>query len=182
MEEGRRGLWRWWRGAATRNTAPRPCRSACPCPRASTSWRQPRCRRRCSRCGRTCSSAAGSLRERRCSCTAARAGSGPPPSRWRGPAACGSSATAGTREKCAACEKLGADRAIDYTREDFAAVIGEITAGRGVDVILDMVGGDYLPRNLASLALEGRLVQIAFPQGAAGRGRSHVPSCNAASP
>jgi putative PIG3 family NAD(P)H quinone oxidoreductase len=71
-------------------------------------------------------------------------------------------ATAGTREKCAACESLGAERAIDYTREDFAAVVKEMTAGRGVDVILDMVGGDYLPRNLASLALEGRLVQIAF--------------------
>jgi NADPH2:quinone reductase len=74
-------------------------------------------------------------------------------------------ATAGTREKCAACERLGAERAIDYAREDFAAVVGEMTAGRGVDVILDMVGGDYLPRNLASLALEGRLVQIAFLKG-----------------
>ncbi len=74
-------------------------------------------------------------------------------------------ATAGTREKCVACEGLGAERAIDYAREDFAAVVGERTAGRGVDVILDMVGGDYLPRNLASLALEGRLVQIAFLKG-----------------
>jgi putative PIG3 family NAD(P)H quinone oxidoreductase len=74
-------------------------------------------------------------------------------------------ATAGTREKCAACEKLGAERAIDYAREDFAAVVAEMTAGRGVDVILDMVGGDYLPRNLASLAPDGRLVQIAFLRG-----------------
>jgi putative PIG3 family NAD(P)H quinone oxidoreductase len=74
-------------------------------------------------------------------------------------------ATAGTREKCAACEKLGAERAIDYAREDFAAVVAEMTAGRGVDVILDMVGGDYLPRNLASLATDGRLVQIAFLRG-----------------
>jgi len=74
-------------------------------------------------------------------------------------------ATAGTREKCAACEKLGAERAIDYSREDFAAVVAELTAGRGVDVILDMVGGDYLPRNLASLATDGRLVQIAFLKG-----------------
>jgi putative PIG3 family NAD(P)H quinone oxidoreductase len=74
-------------------------------------------------------------------------------------------ATAGTREKCAACEKLGAERAIDYAREDFAAVVAEMTAGRGVDVILDMVGGDYLPRNLASLAPDGRLVQIAFLKG-----------------
>jgi putative PIG3 family NAD(P)H quinone oxidoreductase len=74
-------------------------------------------------------------------------------------------ATAGSREKCAACERLGAERAIDYSREDFAAVVAEKTAGRGVDVILEMVGGDYLPRNLASLALEGRLVQIAFLKG-----------------
>ena len=74
-------------------------------------------------------------------------------------------ATAGTREKCAACEKLGAERAIDYAREDLAAVVAEMTAGRGVDVILDMVGGDYLPRNLASLATDGRLVQIAFLKG-----------------
>jgi putative PIG3 family NAD(P)H quinone oxidoreductase len=74
-------------------------------------------------------------------------------------------ATAGTPEKCAACEGLGAERAIDYRREDFAAVVKEITAGRGVDVILDMVGGDYLPRNIASLAVDGRLVQIAFLHG-----------------
>jgi NADPH2:quinone reductase len=74
-------------------------------------------------------------------------------------------ATAGSREKCAACERLGAERAIDYAREDFAAVVRERTAGQGVDVILDMVGGDYLPRNLACLALEGRLVQIAFLKG-----------------
>jgi putative PIG3 family NAD(P)H quinone oxidoreductase len=75
-------------------------------------------------------------------------------------------ATAGTPEKCAACVRLGAERAIDYRREDFVAVVGEATAGRGVDVILDMVGGDYTPRNLACLAEEGRLVQIAFLRGA----------------
>jgi NADPH:quinone reductase-like Zn-dependent oxidoreductase len=74
-------------------------------------------------------------------------------------------ATAGTPDKCAACERLGAERAIDYRREDFAAVVRERTAGRGVDVILDMVGGDYLPRNIASLAADGRLVQIAFLKG-----------------
>src|SRR5438309_4689931 len=74
-------------------------------------------------------------------------------------------ATAGSAEKCAACERLGAERAIDYKKEDFAAVVGDLTRGRGVDVILDMVGGDYLPRNLAALALEGRLVQIAFLRG-----------------
>jgi putative PIG3 family NAD(P)H quinone oxidoreductase len=74
-------------------------------------------------------------------------------------------ATAGSPDKCAACERLGAEHAIDYRREDFAAVIQERTSGRGVDVILDMVGGDYLPRNIASLATEGRLVQIAYLRG-----------------
>ena len=69
-------------------------------------------------------------------------------------------ATAGTAEKCAVCERLGAERAIDYRREDFAAVVRERTAGRGVDVILDMVGGDYLPRETAALAEDGRLVLI----------------------
>jgi putative PIG3 family NAD(P)H quinone oxidoreductase len=74
-------------------------------------------------------------------------------------------ATAGSPEKCAACVKLGADRAIDYRREDFVVAIQAATGGKGVDVILDMVGGDYIPRNLACLAVEGRLVQIAFLSG-----------------
>ena len=75
-------------------------------------------------------------------------------------------ATAGTPAKCAACVELGAERAIDYRAEDFAAVLGEATGGRGVDLILDMVGGAYLQRNLASLAIEGRLVVIALMEGA----------------
>jgi NADPH2:quinone reductase len=70
--------------------------------------------------------------------------------------------TAGTAEKCAECEKLGATRAINYRSEDFVAVIKELTAGRGVDVILDMVGGDYVPRELSCLAEDGRLSLIAF--------------------
>ena len=70
--------------------------------------------------------------------------------------------TAGTAEKCAQCEKLGATRAINYRTEDFVAVIKDLTAGRGVDVILDMVGGDYVPRELACLADDGRLSLIAF--------------------
>ncbi len=74
-------------------------------------------------------------------------------------------ATAGTAEKCAACERLGAQRAINYRSEDFVAVVRELTGGEGVDVILDMVGGDYLQRNIAALAPEGRLVQIAFQEG-----------------
>ncbi|MDE2623198.1 MAG: NAD(P)H-quinone oxidoreductase [Betaproteobacteria bacterium] len=71
-------------------------------------------------------------------------------------------ATAGSPEKCAACETLGADRAINYKTEDFVAVIKELTAKRGVDVILDMVGGDYIPRELKALADDGRIVLIAF--------------------
>ena len=74
-------------------------------------------------------------------------------------------ATAGSPEKCKICAELGAERAIDYRREDFTAVIKEATHGRGIDVILDMVGGDYIEKNLRSLAVEGRLVQIAFLQG-----------------
>ena len=70
--------------------------------------------------------------------------------------------TAGSAEKCAECEKLGATRAINYRSEDFVAVIKQLTGGRGVDVILDMVGGDYVPRELASLADDGRLSLIAF--------------------
>lgn len=74
-------------------------------------------------------------------------------------------ATAGSPEKCAVCRDLGAERAIDYRQEDFVAVLKEATQGRGVDVILDMVGGPYVEKNLRSLAPEGRLVQIAFLQG-----------------
>ena len=75
-------------------------------------------------------------------------------------------ATAGGAAKCAACRDLGADRTIDYTAEDFVEVIKAETGGKGVDVILDMVGGDYLPRNVKCLGLEGRLVNIAFMKGA----------------
>ena len=71
-------------------------------------------------------------------------------------------ATAGTDEKCAACVRFGCDAAINYNVEDFAARIKELTGGRGVDVILDMVGGPYATRNIRSLAMDGRLVLIAF--------------------
>jgi NADPH:quinone reductase len=71
-------------------------------------------------------------------------------------------ATAGSAQKCDACAKLGADRAIDYKTEDFAAAVKEATGGRGVDVILDMVGGDYVDRELKVLADDGRIVLIAF--------------------
>jgi NADPH:quinone reductase len=75
-------------------------------------------------------------------------------------------ATAGSRDKCHACEKLGATRGIDYKHEDFVKIVKDMTAGRGVDVILDMVGGDYIQRNISALALEGRIVYIAFLRGA----------------
>jgi putative PIG3 family NAD(P)H quinone oxidoreductase len=75
-------------------------------------------------------------------------------------------ATAGSPEKCAACIRLGASLAIDYTHDDFVAAIKEETAGEGVDVILDIVGGEYLPRNLDCLRLDGRLVQIGLMGGA----------------
>ena len=70
--------------------------------------------------------------------------------------------TAGSDEKCRECEKLGAARAINYRTGDFVAAVKELTGGRGVDVILDMVGGDYVPRDLACLADDGRLCLIAF--------------------
>jgi NADPH2:quinone reductase len=69
-------------------------------------------------------------------------------------------ATAGSDEKCQACVRLGADRAINYRSEDFVAVAKAETAGQGVDVILDMIGGDYLMRETAALAEDGRLVFI----------------------
>jgi NADPH:quinone reductase len=71
-------------------------------------------------------------------------------------------ATAGSAEKCAACERLGAERAINYRTEDFVEVVKELTAGKGMDVILDMVGGEYVPRELKCLATDGRLSIIAF--------------------
>jgi NADPH2:quinone reductase len=73
--------------------------------------------------------------------------------------------TAGSPQKCEACKKLGADFAIDYKTEDFVAATKEATGGRGVDLILDMVGGDYVERNHDAAAVEGRIVQIATQQG-----------------
>jgi len=75
-------------------------------------------------------------------------------------------ATAGTDDKCAACERLGAARAINYKTEDFSSVLMALTGKNGIDVILDMVGAPYFSRNVDLLALEGRLVQIAVLHGA----------------
>ncbi len=70
--------------------------------------------------------------------------------------------TAGSAEKCEACRKLGADVAINYKSEDFVAVTKDTTGGKGADVILDMVGGEYIDRNYEAACVEGRIVQIAF--------------------
>ncbi len=70
--------------------------------------------------------------------------------------------TAGSAEKCAACRKLGADVAVNYRTEDFVAATKAATDGKGAEVILDMVGGDYIERNYEAAAVEGRIVQIAF--------------------
>jgi putative PIG3 family NAD(P)H quinone oxidoreductase len=75
--------------------------------------------------------------------------------------------TAGSAEKCAACLRLGASLAVNYRTDDFVAATRAFSAGHGMDLILDMVGGDYTPRNIASLADDGRLVQIALLRGAA---------------
>jgi NADPH2:quinone reductase len=75
-------------------------------------------------------------------------------------------ATAGSAEKCKTCLEIGADRAINYKAEDFVAAAREATGGKGVDVTLDMVGGDYTERNIAAAAEEGRIVQIAVLGGA----------------
>jgi putative PIG3 family NAD(P)H quinone oxidoreductase len=72
--------------------------------------------------------------------------------------------TAGSAAKCAFCKTLGADHAIDYKTDDFVEVIKAITKKTGVNLVLDMVGGTYLQKNIAIMAMEGRLVQIAFLQ------------------
>ncbi|MCQ8105936.1 NAD(P)H-quinone oxidoreductase [Methylomonas sp. SURF-2] len=74
--------------------------------------------------------------------------------------------TAGSNEKCRRCLALGADAAINYRDQDFVEAVNRLTEGRGADLILDMIGGDYLSRNLKCLAVEGRLVQIAVQNGA----------------
>ena len=74
--------------------------------------------------------------------------------------------TCGSADKCAAARALGADLAIDYSTEDYVEAVKAFTDGKGVDVVLDMVGGDYVPRNLACLADDGRHVSIAFQRGA----------------
>jgi NADPH2:quinone reductase len=74
-------------------------------------------------------------------------------------------ATAGSKDKCNACEKLGVKRAINYREEDFVEIVKAETGGKGVDVILDMVGGDYIQRNMSAASVWGRIVNIAYQNG-----------------
>jgi NADPH2:quinone reductase len=74
-------------------------------------------------------------------------------------------ATAGSKDKCAACEKLGAERCINYREDDFVEATRAATNGQGIDVILDMVGGDYIEKNFRAAARGGRIVNIAFQKG-----------------
>ena len=83
--------------------------------------------------------------------------------------------TAGSDAKCAACLAMGAAAAINYRTQDFAAEVRALTGGRGVDVILDMVGAPYFQSNLRSLAVDGRLVQIAFLEGSKTDGVDLMP-------
>ena len=133
-----------------------------PLPDGLSPSRQRRCQRPCSPCGTTCSSAAASSQANGCSCMAERAASAPPRFRWDGCSARNVLVTAGSAEKVRACEELGATRAINYREEDFVEVVKEATQGHGADVILDMVGGDYIERDLRAAAIDGRIVQIAF--------------------
>jgi len=73
--------------------------------------------------------------------------------------------TAGTDAKCSFCRQLGADAAVNYNRQDFVEIVNQLTTNKGVDVILDMIGGDYFPRNLKCMAINARLQQIAIQQG-----------------
>jgi putative PIG3 family NAD(P)H quinone oxidoreductase len=75
--------------------------------------------------------------------------------------------TAGSDEKCRACETLGATRAINYRKYDFVEAMRDLTAGRGADLVLDIIGGSYVARNLSVLAPDGRLVQIGLMEGEA---------------
>ena len=108
---------------------------------------------------------------------AARPASAPPRSSSPRRSAHASIATAGSAEKCEACRKLGADVAINYKTEDFVAATKAATGGKGAEVILDMVGGDYIERNYEAAAVDGRIVQIAF-QGSPRRRSISAASCS----
>ena len=148
--------------AATRNTAPCPPRNACPGPRATTRSAPPRCRRPTSPSGPTCSASAGCSPARALLIHGGTGGIGVTAIQLAHEFGSTVYATAGSPEKCDACLRLGANAAINYREADFAEAIKQFTAGKGVNVVLDMVGGPYTARNLRCLGLDGRLVIIAF--------------------
>ena len=161
------------RAAARRRL--RRIRADAPGPRAAGAarprrwWRRRRSARPSSPSGPTSSGAGGSRPARACWCTAAPRGSAPPRSSSRARAARGSSPPRAPRRSAGPASTLGAELAVNYREADFVAAVREATGGRGVDVILDMVGGDYLPRDVRALAPDGRLVMIAHQSGAEGR-------------
>ena len=91
-------------------------------------------------------------------------------------------ATAGSPEKCAACERLGAERAIDYRSEDFVSVVKELTGGEGVDVVLDMVGGSYVPAQPRRTPARGQIGPDCLPSRARNASSTSIPSCASGSP
>ena len=128
--------------------------SRCPTPRRSTS--------RSTWPGSACSTAPISSAARPCSCKRAPAARARPPSSWQRDAGARVFATAGSPEKVALCEQLGAEVAIDYTKEDFADIVMERTSDRGVDVVFDNVGEAVMERSMHCLSYNGRYVMMGF--------------------
>ena len=163
LARGRRGLRAGRRRRLRRILRRRRRCSACRCRRAARWSRRRPSPRPSSRSGPTSSSAAGCRRASRSWSTADRAASAPPRFSWRSAFGARVFATAGSAAKCARLRAARRRARGQLPRAGLGArCCGEATAGRGVDVILDMVGGDYVARNLTLLAVEGRLVQIAF--------------------
>ena len=164
------------RAAATLSCAPFPACSACRSRAERRSSMPPRFPRRTSPSGRTCSTAADWSPASGCSCTAARAASGPRRFNWRPRAARGRRDRGHRRRNARRAEALGATPASTTGREDFVRPCKTLTDDRGVDVVLDIIGGPYLARNLDCLAKDGRLVQIGLMGGATAESR-FVRSC-----
>ena len=125
-----------------------------------------RCRKPSSPSGAMCSTAPAWPTAKRCWCRAARSGIGVTAIQLAAALGHRVFATAGSDDKCRACEELGAERGINYRTEDFVEVVKELTGGKGVDVILDMVAGDYVAREIDCLADDGRIALIALLGGA----------------
>ena len=175
------GSWRWWSAAAMPNIASRTRATRCRSTALDGGSRRP-CRRPSSPSGTTCSSAARSKPARRCWCMAAPPASAPPPSSSpRRSARASSSPPARTKNARPAASSAPTSPSTTR-REDFVAATKDATGGKGADVILDMVGGDYIERNYEAAAVEGRIVQIAFQGGAQGEGQFPAPDAQAPAP